>query len=152
LGSDEVSSQDLGVFLQGSSRRTWGCAKVTFLPFGTPLKREDSEYHQMVVSFWIPDYNDPMTLLDLWISGASFKKADISNHRYDGRIAGAKAEPDAARRMEMMAEAEMLVGGFAALAPIYYFASANVTKPSVKNYVVYPYGPASDYKYTSIEV
>jgi hypothetical protein len=54
--------------------------------------------------------------------------------------------------MEMMAEAEMLVGGFAALAPIYYFASANVTKPSVKNYVVYPYGPASDYKYTSIEV
>jgi oligopeptide transport system substrate-binding protein len=106
----------------------------------------------MVVSFWIPDYNDPMTLLDLWISGASFKKADISNHRYDGRIAGAKAEPDAARRMEMMAEAEMLVGGFAALAPIYYFASANVTKPSVKNYVVYPYGPASDYKYTSIEV
>lgn len=77
---------------------------------------------------------------------------DFSNDRYDGLIASARAEPDAARRMEMMAEAERLVGGSAALAPIYYFASASVTKPSVKNYVAYPYGPASDCKYTSLEV
>jgi oligopeptide transport system substrate-binding protein len=93
-----------------------------------------------------------MTLLDLWTSDASFNKVDFSNHRYDGLIAGAKAEPDAARRMNTMAEAERLVGGSATLAPIYYFASASVTKPYVKNYVVYPYGPASDYKHTSIEV
>ena len=50
LVSDEAGFQDLGVFLQGSSRRTWWRAKVTSLPFGTPLKREDSGNQQMVVS------------------------------------------------------------------------------------------------------
>ena len=153
LVSDEASSQGLGVFLRGQFEENLGArVKVTSLPFDTLLEREDSGDYQMAVSSWIADYNDPMTFLDLWTSDASFNKVDFSNERYDGLIADAKAEPDAARRMEMLMEAERLVvEESAALAPIYYYASASLAKPYVKNYVVHPYGPASDYKYTSIE-
>ncbi len=152
LVSDEKGSQDLGVFMQAQFEENLGTrVKVTSLPFDTLLEREDSGDYQMAVSSWIADYNDPMTFLDLWTSDASFNKVDFSNDRYDGLIAQAKAEPDAARRMDMMVEAERLVvEDSAALAPIYYFASASLTKPYVRNYVVHPYGPASDYKYTSI--
>lgn len=153
LVSDEANSQDLGVFLQGQFEENLGArVKVTSLPFDTLLEREDSGDYQMAVSSWIADYNDPMSFLDLWTSDASFNKVGFSNERYDGLIAEAKAEPDAARRMEMLVEAERLVvEESAALAPIYYYASASLTKPYVKNYVVHSYGPASDYKYTSIE-
>lgn len=153
LVSDEASSQDLGVFLQGQFEERLGArVEVTSLPFDTLLEREDAGDYQMAVSSWIADYNDPMTFLDLWISGASFNKVGFASDRYDQLIAEAKAEPDAARRMDLMVEAERLVvEESAALAPIYYFASASLTKPYVKNYVTHPYGPASDYKYASIQ-
>ena len=153
LVSDEKGSQDLGVFLQGQFEENLGTrVKVTSLPFDTLLEREDSGDYQMALSSWIADYNDPMTFLDLWTSDVSFNKVDFSNERYDQLIARAKAEPDAARRMDMIVEAERLVvEDSAALALIYYFASASLTKPYVKNCVVHPYGPASDYKYASIQ-
>lgn len=45
---------------------------------------------------WIADYNNPMTFLDMWVTGGGQNNAGYSNPEYDKLIAAAKVEIDGA--------------------------------------------------------
>lgn len=83
---------------------------------------------------WVADYNDPLTMLDLFMSSAigGNNNAYFSNARYDELIEEVLHTSDPAKRMEMMHEAEkILVEEDAAIAPIFfytqpYLADANI--------------------------
>jgi len=70
---------------------------------------------------WIGDYRDPMTFLDMWITGSGNNNAQWSNAEYDSLITQARTERDAARRMDLMAKAERILVEDFVICPIYHY-------------------------------
>lgn len=58
---------------------------------------------------WGPDYNDPMTFLDLWITGGGNNDSRYSNAAYDELITKAKSEADPATREGYFIECERIL-------------------------------------------
>ena len=78
---------------------------------------------------WIADYNDPMSFLDMWMTGGGNNDAQYSNAKYDDLIKQAKATNDPAERMKLMHEAEdILMGEDVVHAAIYFYTNKNMSQ------------------------
>lgn len=83
--------------------------------------RKNGEY-QIARNGWIADYNDPISFLDMWLTGGGNNDAQYSVAEYDAAIAEAKASADPAVRMAAMHKAEdIIMGRDWALGPIYFY-------------------------------
>ncbi len=88
---------------------------------------------------WNPDYNDPMTFLDLYTTGSGNNDLGFNNKKYDDLIKAAMKEVDLAKRQDLLASAEkVLIEEEMALLPIYYYTSITLIKPNFKNIYVDP--------------
>ncbi|HHU03947.1 MAG TPA: peptide ABC transporter substrate-binding protein [Fastidiosipila sp.] len=127
---------------------------------------------------WIADYNDPITLLDLWTSGSGnndvqFGKdehADVAAYdidlteygldivveggtwaeTYDVVIAQIKASTDDEQRYGLMHAAEDLLMSTGAVTPIYYYTDLYMLSESVSGFYSNPLG-YKYFMYTSVE-
>lgn len=81
---------------------------------------------------WIGDYVDPMTFLDLWVTGGGNNDAGYSNAEYDKLVAQAKSEPDQDKRWELMKKAEDILMADMPIVPIYYYTQVKAANPDVK--------------------
>ena len=71
---------------------------------------------------WIADYNDPMSFLDMWLTGGGNNDAQYSNPDYDALIMQAKSTSDLVERMSLMHQAEdILMGQDVVHAAIYFY-------------------------------
>ena len=83
--------------------------------------RKNGEY-QIARNGWIADYNDPISFLDMWMTGGGNNDAQYAVPEYDALIAEAKASADPAVRMAAMHKAEdLIMGRDWALGPIYFY-------------------------------
>jgi ABC-type oligopeptide transport system substrate-binding subunit len=81
---------------------------------------------------WIGDYLDPMTFLDMWQTGNGNSRTGWSNAKYDALVRNATAEPDTARRLAMLAEAESILLDEGPTIPIYHYTESSLLKPYVR--------------------
>lgn len=89
--------------------------------------------YQVARAGWTADYNDPMTFLDMWVTGGGNNDTGYANPEYDKLINDAKASSDLAARQEMFAKAEqMLIGDDQVLIPLYYYTNNSLTKEYLK--------------------
>lgn len=96
---------------------------------------------QIARNGWIADYNDPMTFLDMWVTGSGNNDAQYSNKKFDDLIAKAKATSVQKDRMQLMHDAEkILMGEDWFSAPIYYYTNSYMIKPEVKGMFYVPLG------------
>lgn len=72
--------------------------------------RKDGNY-SIARNGWIADYNDPMSFLDMWLTGGGNNDAQYANADYDAKIQEAKNTTDPAARMQLMHEAENIIMG-----------------------------------------
>lgn len=101
------------------------------------LNNRQSGNFQVARAGWTADYNDPMTFMDMWVTGGGNNNAGYANPAYDKLIADAKSTQDAAKRMDDMAKAEkMLIEDDMAVMPVYYYTSISLVKPNLKGIVV----------------
>ena len=92
-------------------------------------------------SGWIADYNDPMSFIDMWMTGGGNNDAQYKNPKYDEIVKAAKATSDQAERMENMHKAEdILVGEDAVVAPIYFYNNSHMMKPNIDGLYYTPLG------------
>ena len=89
---------------------------------------------------WIGDYLDPMTFLDMWMSGLGNNDAKFSNEEYDNLIRSAKEETDIAKKYEYLRKAEDILMDEMPIIPIYYYTQIKAVSPRVKDVVVSPLG------------
>ncbi len=90
---------------------------------------------------WIADYNDPITYLELMVTGNSYNYGLYSNKEFDEDIKKAKATPAGADRDKALYEAEEKLfgeGGFP-VAPVYYYTNMYCNK-TIKNIGYTPMG------------
>ena len=107
--------------------------------------RQQGDY-QIARHGWIGDYIDPMTFLDLWVTGGGNNDCGFSNARYDELIAAAKVETDSAKRLEMLREAEDILMDEMPILPIYYYTTVTAANENVEGVRISTLGKIS-FKY-----
>jgi oligopeptide transport system substrate-binding protein len=83
---------------------------------------------------WIGDYNDPMTFLDMWVSGGGNNNAGWSDSRYDSLIAVAANNSDRTLRFDAFREAETILLDAMPVLPIYFYTNVYLLHPAVKGW------------------
>ncbi|WP_195245391.1 peptide ABC transporter substrate-binding protein [Clostridium celatum] len=89
---------------------------------------------------WIGDYVDPMTFLDMWMTGLGNNDPKFSNEEYDSLITQAMAETDSVKRSEILRQAEDILMDEMPIIPIYYYTQVKAVNLKVKGVVVSPLG------------
>ncbi len=90
---------------------------------------------------WIADYNDPMSFIDMWMTGGGNNDAQYKNPEFDKLVKEAKATSDQKVRMENMHKAEdILIGDDAVVAPLYFYNNSYMIKPNIKGMYYTPLG------------
>src|SRR5215212_7760045 len=141
LTYDDSTSRDIATFLQQEWKKMGANISVNVQPFDQALDLQSSGNFQLALEGWIADYNDPMTFLDLFEPGSAYNTSNYNSERYGQLISGAREEPDAAKRMDMLMEAErILVEEDAGTAPVYFEGEAHLVRPSLKGYYDHKYG------------
>ncbi len=84
---------------------------------------------------WIGDYADPLSFLALFESDDPGNVGQWSNAAFDGLLAKARAEPDMAKRLGHLAEAErvLLIEG-TPCAPLYWYQTGDLVQPWVRGF------------------
>lgn len=82
---------------------------------------------------WVADYNDPISFLDMFITGSGNNNAQWTNAEYDQLIKDIKAENDINKRFEMMHKAEDMLFDQAVLCPIMSYADEYLQSPKLTN-------------------
>ena len=104
--------------------------------------RQQGDY-QIARHGWTGDYIDPMTFLDLWVTGGGNNDTGFSNARYDELVAAAKVETDSAKRLEMLREAEDILMDEMPILPIYYYTTVTAANENVKGVQISTLGKIS---------
>ncbi len=90
---------------------------------------------------WIGDYNDPATMLTLFLSTSGNNDGKYNSEAFDAKIAESFAETDPDKRDQLLHEAEdILIGQDWACAPIYYYSDEYGVLPSLKGWGITPLG------------
>lgn len=128
--------------------------KVESVPFSVRLDRENSQDYDLQLAGWGPDYLDPMTFSDLWLTGGGNNKMDYSNAKYDQLVKDAQTTlaQKPVERYEALAEAEkILLEEDAAIAPLYQRSSNLLVNDKIDNFTYHLVGPEYSYKWTSVK-
>ena len=97
--------------------------------------------YEVCLTRWGPDYADPMTYLNMWVTDNSNNYGLWSNSEYDQIIADCttgKHITDAEARWSALYDAEKIVMDEAVIAPLYTKADANMIKSNVSNIEFHP--------------
>lgn len=100
--------------------------------WGVFLEDKTNLNYQVARAGWSADYNDPMTYLDMWVTGGGNNDTGYSNAEYDKLIKEAKSSSDNAVRQEKFAAAEKLIMDDMIVIPIYYYTNNSLTKEYLK--------------------
>lgn len=99
---------------------------------------------------WIGDYTDPMTFIDMWVTGGGNNDTGWGNAQYDEYVRTAKSTDDQTIRMDAMHKAEAILMQEMPIIPIYFYTRPELIKPYVKNAYTSALG-YTDFKYAYIE-
>lgn len=83
--------------------------KINQVEFKTRIANMQSGNFDIVFAGWSADYDDPMSYLDLWLTGGGNNHGHYSNPQYDQLIAKALVSGDANERKELFAKAEKII-------------------------------------------
>lgn len=102
--------------------------------------RKDGNY-SIARNGWIADYNDPMSFLDMWLTGGGNNDAQYANADYDAKIQEAKNTTDPAARMKLVHEAEnIIMGQDWALNPLFFYTQKYMLSDRVGGMFYTPLG------------
>lgn len=123
------------------------------VPFAVRLELDGKQDYDIQVSGWGPDFQDPISFLDLFVTDGTNNLMSYSNPEYDKLIADTKGELalDPVARYEAFAKAEkILLEEDAAIAPIYQRGLIFLHKPYFKGLVDHPFGADYSFKWAYI--
>lgn len=99
--------------------------------WSTYLASTRQKKYDVVRRAWIGDYLDPITFLDMFVTGGENNNTDWGDPEYDRLIQDAKREPDPEARLELLREAERMLMTELPVMPVYYYVSRSMVAPHV---------------------
>ncbi|MGY0692192.1 peptide ABC transporter substrate-binding protein [Virgibacillus sp. FSP13] len=146
-------TEKVATFLQSQLEENLPGLKINInkQPYGQHLKLEGERKYDISQWGWLPDYLDPITYLDIWLTDGPFNRTGFSNSEYDGLIDKANnlgLKPK--ERWKTLQEAEKMLLEDASIVPLYQSARAYVKKQYVTDLIPRNYGPTVDFRYAHI--
>lgn len=86
----------------------------------------------MSVTGWGPDYNDPNTFLDMWVTDGGNNQTGFSNERYDELIDLAAKETDLEKRESYFIECEQIIADQLPIGPAFWRAPSYACSDKIK--------------------
>lgn len=152
LGADTSSARKFCEAVQDMLLKNLGInIELENVPSKQRLQLVKERGYEMVYANWFPDYDDPMTYLDIWVTGGGFNRSDYSNPKFDTLIKEAKAATDEKVRQQKMVEAEKILLEDMAVVPTYWGANAYVQSDKLVNYVRSMVGADPDLTYVDVK-
>ena len=153
LNEDVELSKKTGEYLKGELEKNLPglTVKIKQQPFAQKLKLEDAGDYVMSFSSWGADFPDPITYLDMFVTGGAQNKMGYSNPKYDEIIMKAKKDgSDVNARWKNLLEAEKMLLDDAAIAPVYQRSRAYLQRESIKDLYFHKYGGDLSFKWASV--
>ncbi|WP_082232009.1 peptide ABC transporter substrate-binding protein [Halobacillus massiliensis] len=156
LGDDTGTSKDVLAYYKNQLEKNLEglTIKLMEVPFNERVERDQKSEFEMEAATWGPDYVDPNTYLNMYLTDGQNNNMNYSSDKYDELIEKANNEyaQDPDKRFETFMEAErLLLEEDAAVAPIYQDSKAQLLRPSIKGAFVTATGPEYEYKWASLE-
>lgn len=157
LGGDTETAKKTDAYIKDQLEKNLPglTVDVQSVPFSVRLDRDIKMDYDLQFAGWGPDYSDPLTFSDLWITEGGNNKMAYSNPEYDKLLNDAQttlSTPDKeAERWEALQKAEkILLEEDAALAPIYQRSANVLVANKVDGFVYHLIGPEYSYKWVKI--
>ncbi|MGI8313927.1 peptide ABC transporter substrate-binding protein [Halobacillus mangrovi] len=156
MGDDTGTSKNVMAYYkdQLESKLDGLTIEVVEVPFKERVRRDSASEFEMEAATWGPDYVDPNTYLNMYLTDGQNNNMNYSNPEYDALIEKANGEyaQDPEKRFETFLEAErLLLEEDAAVAPIYQDAKAQLFRPSIKGVFTTATGPEFEFKWAHVE-
>lgn len=121
ITDDTDTALKTGAFIQEQLKNALGIeVSLESMPFKSRIERMNNKDFTVVMALWGPDYNDPMTYLDLWETTNGNNYGSYSNTAYDELIGKARTEVNAETRMGYLMDAEKMLCDELPIAPVYW--------------------------------
>ncbi len=154
LNFDNENAKKIGEYLKEQLEKNLPGLTITIKqqPFAQKLKLESDGQYDLSFAGWGPDYPDPMTFMDMFVTNGSHNQMGYSNAEYDALIEKAKTDmSDLKARWDNLVKAEKILFEDAAIAPVYQRGKAFVQKEYVKNVIDHKFGGEFSFKWAYIE-
>ncbi|MCA0984874.1 peptide ABC transporter substrate-binding protein [Halobacillus yeomjeoni] len=156
LGDDTGTSKNVLAYYkdQLESKLDGLTIKLVEVPFKERVRRDSASEFQIEAATWGPDYVDPNTYLNMYLTDGQNNNMNYSSEEYDALIKKANDEyaQQPEKRFETFLEAErLLLEEDAAVAPIYQDAKAQLFRPSIKGVFTTATGPEFEFKWAYVE-
>lgn len=151
---DTESAVNVAQFLQSEIQTTLPGMTITLeqLPKKNRVERMQEGDFELGLTRWGPDYADPMTYLDMWVTDNSNNYGFWSNKEYDSIIESCKKGElalDVNARWKALMNAEKIVFDNAVIFPVYQKGNAIMQKSGVKGIEFHSIGVGRYYKNAS---
>ncbi|WP_191562319.1 peptide ABC transporter substrate-binding protein [Metabacillus idriensis] len=155
LGGDTETSKTIDSYMKDQLQNNLEglTIDVQSVPFSVRLDRDKTMDYDIQAAGWGPDYLDPISFSDLWITDGGNNRMAYSNEKYDKLLKDAQTTlaNDPAKRFEALQEAEKVVlEEDAGIAPIYQRASNLLINKKVEGFTYHLVGPEYSYKWIKI--
>lgn len=155
LFEDAEESKKVAEYLQNDIQEDIEGLTITLKsqPKKSRLKLQQDQDFQLSLHRWGPDYPDPMTYLDLYLTGSQNNYDKYSDPKYDEltKLAGmGKQSPEERWKTMIEAEKVLLEKGLGPI-PVYQVGSTTLWNPKVKGWVYNLTGVSYYYKNAYVE-
>lgn len=154
LADDDVTTKTLIQYVanQLSTNLEGLTVNIKQVPKEQRLDLDSSMQYELQLSRWGPDFLDPFTFMNLWVTDGGNNKTGYSNKEYDQLVGdtATKYATDNVARYDNFLKAEKLLFEDAPIVPVYQASRAQLISPKVQNVFVNPFGATYEYKWADV--
>lgn len=155
MGDDTETAKVFNEYIANQLKTNLPGLEITIknVPFEQRIDADTAQDYDIQFAGWGPDYLDPYTFLNLWITDGGNNKMGYSNPEYDKLLQDVQTTlaNDQDKRYEAMLQAEKILFEDAAIVPMYQRSLALLSSPKVHNIIANKFGADYEWKWTYIE-
>jgi len=140
LYNEGTGHQQIGEALQDMWKKIGVNVTLEVQEWNTFLNTRKNGDYYIARNGWLGDYNDPISFLDMWVTGSGNNDAQWSNSEYDALIKKIKTTTDTQERYKLMHQAEDIIFDESMLCPIYYYVDIYLANQKLDGYYSTPLG------------
>ena len=152
-GTDESPMDTMAEYLQGSFTKLKGLKvnMVATVKKDRIYNREEHGTYEIACTRWGPDYADPTTYLNLFLTGNQNNYGKYSNAKVDSLMKQVQTESDVNKRWDLMTQLEKTALDDLAYIPVFEKGAAALKAKNVKGLVHSAVGVPYTFKYVTIK-
>lgn len=133
VGNSDTAQKEAQFYQEQLNKNLGINVQLEPVTFQIRLQKQANQDFDVVLSGWSPDYNDPLTFMDMWVTGGGNNDMKWSNAEYDELIKTAQNSTDNQLRMDDMAKAERILADESIIVPTYSRARNVLVSKKIKN-------------------